>query len=315
MEINKLRSIIKEAIKDVHLKEIEAVAENAAMEARLAEYGKAIKMCEDKIEMAESLEEMKELVDDAKLNELKKKLKSLTKAKEKLEKAKAKKNKGKEVVTEEPMDEPAVEEGDVMDSMENAIVPEMNYTMEEEETINESFLKMQKLAGVITEAQFNQKKNLIDNQLNENKIGDLIKKVFSKPEKKEDKPSNDKIVQQADTIAAQAEREAAQKKKEEDLAKFTTELDKNQRLQELLEAYLKVVHEYDSQERFQTMQYGYGSFEPSSELESSLTTARNNLYNYTKSRGIDPESISSIFYSLQGALSKAKEATKARYKA
>ena len=84
MEINKLRSIIKEAIKDVHLKEIEAVAENAAMEARLAEYGKAIKMCEDKIEMAESLEEMKELVDDAKLNELKKKLKSLTKAKEKL---------------------------------------------------------------------------------------------------------------------------------------------------------------------------------------------------------------------------------------
>jgi hypothetical protein len=167
MEINKLRSIIKEAIKDVHLKEIEAVAENAAMEARLAEYGKAIKMCEDKIEMAESLEEMKELVDDVKLNELKKKLKSLTKAKEKLEKAKAKKNKGKEVVTDEPMDESAVEEGDAMDSMENAIVPEMDYTMEEEEAINESFLKMQKLAGVITETQYNQKKSLIENQLEE----------------------------------------------------------------------------------------------------------------------------------------------------
>ena len=168
MEINKLRSIIKEAIKDVHLKEIEAVAENAAMEARLAEYGKAIKMCEDKIEMAESLEEMKELVDDAKLNELKKKLKSLTKAKEKLEKAKAKKNKGKEVVTDEPVDETYVEEGDAMDSMENAIVPEMDYTMEEEEAINESFLKMQKLAGVITETQYNQKKKaLVENQLEE----------------------------------------------------------------------------------------------------------------------------------------------------
>jgi hypothetical protein len=30
--------------------------------------------------------------------------------------------------------------------------------MDEEEAINESFLKMQKLAGVITEAQYNEKK-------------------------------------------------------------------------------------------------------------------------------------------------------------
>jgi hypothetical protein len=34
----------------------------------------------------------------------------------------------------------------------------------EETTINESFLKMQKLAGVITEAQYNQKKSLIENE-------------------------------------------------------------------------------------------------------------------------------------------------------
>ena len=52
MEINKLRLIIKEAV-DAQLKEIEAVAENAAMEARLAEYDKAIKTCETKIETAE----------------------------------------------------------------------------------------------------------------------------------------------------------------------------------------------------------------------------------------------------------------------
>ena len=154
MEINKLRSIIKEAV-DAQLKEIEAVAENAAMEARLAEYDKAIKMCETKIETAENLEEVKDLMDEGKINELKKKLKSLTKAKEKLEKAKAKKNKGKEVVTDEPVDETYVEE---MDMDKNAIVPEMDYTMEEEGAINESFLKMQKLAGVITEAQYNLKK-------------------------------------------------------------------------------------------------------------------------------------------------------------
>ena len=40
----------------------------------------------------------------------------------------------------------------------------------EETAINESFLKMQKLAGVITEAQYNQKKRLIENQLNEEEL-------------------------------------------------------------------------------------------------------------------------------------------------
>ena len=160
MEINKLRSIIKEAVNTYNLKEIEEAAENAAMDAKLEAYDKAIKTCEAKIQTAENLEEIQELIEPAKLNELKKHLKNLQKSKEKLEKVKAKKNKGKEVVTDEPMDESAVEEGDAMDSMENAIVPEMDYTMEEEEAINESFLKMQKLAGVITETQFNQKKSL-----------------------------------------------------------------------------------------------------------------------------------------------------------
>ncbi len=42
MQIEKLRSLIRESVKD-HIKEIEAVAEAAAMEARLAEYDKAIK--------------------------------------------------------------------------------------------------------------------------------------------------------------------------------------------------------------------------------------------------------------------------------
>ena len=157
MEINRLRSIIRESISN-NLKEIEDVAENAAMEAKLNAYTEAIEKVNKKIEMAESLEEMKELVDPTKLNELKKHLKTLEKSKEKLEKVKTKKNKGKEVVTDEPMDESYVEE---MDMDKNAIVPEMDYTMEEEEAINELFLKMQKLAGVITETQYNQKKSLI----------------------------------------------------------------------------------------------------------------------------------------------------------
>jgi len=169
MEINRLRSIIRESISN-NLKEIEDVAENAAMEAKLNAYTEAIEKVNKKIEMAESLEEMKELVDPTKLNELKKHLKTLEKSKEKLEKVKTKKNKGKEVVTDEPMEEADVEEGGPSstnynsgDSMENVNYEEggdPDFSIDEEEAINESFLKMQKLAGVITEAQYNQKKSL-----------------------------------------------------------------------------------------------------------------------------------------------------------
>jgi len=173
MQIERLRSLIRESVKD-HIKEIEAVAEAAAMDARLAEYDKAIKTCEEKIQTAENLEEVKDLMDTGKLNELKKKLKDLKSKKEKLERQKAKKNKGKEVTTDaetDKMDEAAIEEGpgpwsqnnNDTDDMENMNVEE-TYTMDEmdmkDEALNESFLKMQKLAGVITEAQFNEKLNV-----------------------------------------------------------------------------------------------------------------------------------------------------------
>ena len=204
MEINKLRLIIKEAV-DAQLKEIEAVAENAAMEARLAEYDKAIKTCEIKIETAENLEEVKDLMDEGKINELKKKLKSLTKAKEKLEKAKAKKNKGKEVVTDEPVED-TVDEGSYYDEAESddaAHIDALEKDMEDdamnnEVALNESFLKMQKLAGVITEAQYNSKKSLIEeatliskpNQTEEIKINDY---------KRWYKPSNERGMSTSDT--------------------------------------------------------------------------------------------------------------------
>jgi len=167
MEINKLRSIIKEAVSAYNLKEIEEAAENAAMDAKLEAYDKAIKMCEDKIATAENLEEIQELIEPAKLNELKKHLKNLQKSKEKLEKVKAKKNKGKEVVTDEPVEEAEVEEGagpgstnyNSGDGVENVNYEESgDPDFYVDETINESFLKMQKIAGVITEAQYNEKK-------------------------------------------------------------------------------------------------------------------------------------------------------------
>lgn len=167
MQIEKLRSLIREAV-DNQLKEIEAVAEAAAMEARLSEYDKAIKTCEAKIQAAENLEEVKDLMDEDKVNELKKKLKSLTKAKEKLEKAKAKKNKGKEVTTDaetDKMDETADKMDEASDKMDETYVEE-TYTMDEmdmkDEALNESFLKMQKLAGVITEGQYRKKLQMLN---------------------------------------------------------------------------------------------------------------------------------------------------------
>ena len=112
--------------------------------------------------MAESIEEMKELVDPTKLNELKKHLKTLEKSKEKLEKVKAKKNKGKEVVTDEPIED-TVDEGSYYNEAEsddaahiNALENDMEDDARNNESLNESFLKMQKLAGVITEAQYSE---------------------------------------------------------------------------------------------------------------------------------------------------------------
>ena len=187
MEINRLRSIIKEAVNAYDLKEIEATAENAAMEAKLEAYDKAIQQCEAKIDMAESLEEMKDLVEPARLNELKKHLKNLQKSKEKLEKVKAKKNKGKEVVTDEPVED-TVDEGSYYNEAESddaAHIDALEKDMEDDamnnESINESFLKMQKLAGVITEAQYNSKKSLIENQLNEDilELKQMAKQLYS----------------------------------------------------------------------------------------------------------------------------------------
>jgi alanyl-tRNA synthetase len=180
MKINRLRSIIRESIHN-NIKEIEDVAENAAMEAKKHAYTEAIEKVNKKIEMAESLEEMQELVDPAKLNELKKHLKDLQKSKEKLEKLQEKKNKGKKVVTDEPVEdanveEAAIEEDDMPKAQKlrasgeddnwNDDIRGFSWNTDqleddaqlEEGTLNESFLKMQKLAGVITEAQYNEKK-------------------------------------------------------------------------------------------------------------------------------------------------------------
>jgi hypothetical protein len=220
MQVEKLRSLIRESINE-YIREIDVAAEGAAMEARITKCEEAIQMRESKLEnIAES--DHKDLIDESKIKGIENEIKVLKKAKAKFEKQREKMqnkkdkkaNPEKEVTTDAP-----VEEGDAMDSMENAIVPEIeleegsdkqtfkvnnlqhsekhrpfkklrrekpgtnrtvpsNQTDNEEDEpfnqgktknqpmdetiINESFLKMQKLAGVITEGQYRKKVQILN---------------------------------------------------------------------------------------------------------------------------------------------------------
>jgi len=153
MQVEKLRSLIRESINE-YIKEIDNAANEAAMDARITKCEEAIEIRETKLgAIAES--DHKDLIDGSKIKDIENEIKVLKKAKAKFEKQRekmqAKKDKKanpeKKVTTDAP-----VKEGDV--------AAEMNMSGEgmKEEALNESFLKMQKLAGVITETQYNQKK-------------------------------------------------------------------------------------------------------------------------------------------------------------
>jgi hypothetical protein len=150
MNTEKLRSLIRESIND-YIKEIDEAAETAAMEARIAKCDEAIQMREQKLgAIAES--DQKDLMDEGKIKGLENEIKELKKAKAKFEKMKEKKAAKKdkksapkedEVVTDAKVEEAPVDETDVMEKME---VTDEAAT---EEALNESFIRMQKIAGII----------------------------------------------------------------------------------------------------------------------------------------------------------------------
>ena len=142
MQIEKLRSLIRESINE-YIKTIDEAGTRAMYEAKMKACGDAIEARKKKIEMAESLEEMQGMFDETKINDLKKEIKSLEKQQGKYGKMLEKMNKGKEVVTEEPAEEASVDEADV--------TAEMNMGDEgmKEEALNESFIRMQRIAGII----------------------------------------------------------------------------------------------------------------------------------------------------------------------
>jgi hypothetical protein len=150
MNTEKLRSIIKESIQD-YIKEIDSAGTTAMYEAKMKACDEAIEKRMKKIEMAESLEEMQGMFDESKMKDLKTEIKALEKQKAKYGKMLEKLNKGKEVVTEEPMEEAPVDEADITAEMTDDTMTEgkKKDKKDKKEMMNESFLKMQKLAGLI----------------------------------------------------------------------------------------------------------------------------------------------------------------------
>jgi hypothetical protein len=185
MKTDNLRTLIRESIKD-YISEIDEAAQIAANEARIAKCDEAIAARESKLARIDENDELKEMIDGAKIKEIQNEIKELKNAKLKFERIaekeaakKAKKSAPKEkdeVVTDAMTeDAPPIDETDVMAGMDVA----------EETAINESFIKMQKLAGVITETQYNEKKRLIENQLNEGyKFNDASEDIASEIEAK-----------------------------------------------------------------------------------------------------------------------------------
>jgi len=165
MENSTLRQIIRESIQN-YIREIDEVAEVAATEARIRKMEEAIEERKNLINMEGLEETMHKMIDKKKIKEIEKEIKHLEKSLEKYKKQLEKmQNKGKK--SEESESE---ETKEMVDEMAEDIKGNMeeNY-MEEEKPLNESFLYMQKLAGVITEAQYKAKKKaLVENQLNEN---------------------------------------------------------------------------------------------------------------------------------------------------
>ena len=171
MKVENLRSLIRESINE-YIREIDNAGNQAALEAKIAATEGAIEKREKMANMEGIDEAYHDMLDKGKMKEIggevKALKKSLDKLKKQLDKLNSKSEPKAEVIKDEPVDESYVEE---MDMNKKAIVPEIELeearskkgkdvkkmVKKDEEVLNESFIKMQKLAGVITESQYNEK--------------------------------------------------------------------------------------------------------------------------------------------------------------
>jgi hypothetical protein len=168
MNSTSLRQIIKESIQE-YIREVETSGNVAAQEAKIRACDEAIALREKKLNMEGLDEAYHDMIDEAKKKNLEKEIKELQKYKKKAEKIleKMKSKAGKEDTMEnEDMGEEAVIDEVAIDEMDPEAGPQLEEAKkkkaakkekEEKEMMNESFLYMQKLAGIITESEYKEK--------------------------------------------------------------------------------------------------------------------------------------------------------------
>ena len=181
-----LKQLIRESINE-YIRGIDEAGENAALEAKMKATTEAIELREKKMKMEGLDEAYHDMLDKGKMKELSSEIKALKKSLAKYEKQLSKlKSKGEkaEETPEEIIDEISLgenndedeerydEEGNVdpngmYDAGANYIGDEgksMDKAQYDKDTMNESFLYMQKLAGVITEGQYQAKKKVLNEE-------------------------------------------------------------------------------------------------------------------------------------------------------
>lgn len=196
--MSKLRQLIRESIND-YIREIDAAGTKAGLKAKIEETEKAI-IKREKVAAMEGIDEAyHEMLDKGKMKEIGGEVKALKKSLEKLKKQLDKlnskggnKSEESEVEEKEIVDEVAIDENEGMgyeeeerfdadgnpdedgdfDSEGNPISSKaIDQAMHRGESdrdnmyLNESFLHMQKLAGVITEAQYKAKKKVLNEDI------------------------------------------------------------------------------------------------------------------------------------------------------
>lgn len=189
MNSTSLRQLIKESIQE-YIREVETSGNVAAQEAKIRACDEAIALREKKLNMEGLDEAYHDMIDEAKKKNLEKEIKELQKYKKKAEKIleKMKSKAGKEDEKENVEEEGVIDEV-AIDEMDPEAGPQLEEAKkkkkkEEKELMNESFLYMQKLAGVITEAEYKQKKIKLEEEptISLEKVIDSTSKIVNKIE-------------------------------------------------------------------------------------------------------------------------------------
>lgn len=193
-QTEKLRTLIRESINE-YIREIDQTANEASQQAKVNACEEAIKVRRERLNRISENEDLKEMVDETKVKEIQNEIRALEnyskKANKILEKMRAKKDKKEKVVTDAKTEDAPVDEADVTAQME------MSDDGMQEEALNESFLKMQKLAGVITEAQYNSKRKALVEAEDKQDVTpeEAVKKVMPIASKLENSPELDTLAQ------------------------------------------------------------------------------------------------------------------------